>query len=178
MNHVYRIVFNRALGLVQVASELAAGRASGGRGAACPRRPPLRTALALALALASGMTCGGALAQVAVDQLPTGHTVIAGATVDQLAEVMQITQTEDRALIQWETFDIGAEALVEFIQGADQIALNRILDANPSQIMGDLTAGGTIFLINPNGIVFGAGSTVSVGSLVASTLAPDDANAF
>ena len=176
MNHVYRIVFNRALGLVQVASELAAGRASGGRGAACPRRPPLRTALALALA--SGMTCGGALAQVAVDQLPTGHTVIAGATVDQLAEVMQITQTEDRALIQWETFDIGAEALVEFIQGADQIALNRILDANPSQIMGDLTAGGTIFLINPNGIVFGAGSTVSVGSLVASTLAPNDANAF
>src|SRR5690606_39406360 len=115
MNHVYRIVFNRALGLVQVASELAAGRAGGGRVAARPHRLPLRSALALALA--SGMTCGGALAQVAVDQLPTGHNVIAGATVDQLAEVMEITQTEDRALIRWDTFDIGAEAMVEFVQG-------------------------------------------------------------
>src|SRR5512138_1275297 len=178
MNHVYRIVFNRALGLVQVASELAAGRAGGGRVAARPHRLPLRSALALALA--SGLTCGGALAQVAVDQLPTGGTVIAGADAPDVSTPgqMTITQTADRALINWASFDIGAEALVQFIQDADQIALNRILGGDPSQIMGDLTAGGTIFLINPNGIVFGAGSEVSVGSLVASTLAPDNADAF
>jgi len=170
MNHVYRIVFNRALGVMQVASELASHR-GGGRGGSPRRRPQLPTLLALALMLAAG----GAGAQVAPSALPTGPNVVEGlGGITSDGTTMTITQDQARALIRWDTFNIGADAAVVFEQTAGQMALNQILDASASQIMGDLTAGGTIFLINPNGIVFGAGARVDVGALVASTLVPDD----
>lgn len=170
MNHVYRIVFNRALGVVQVASELASHRGGGRGGSAC-RRPQLPTLLALALMLAAG----GAGAQVAPGALPTGPSVVAGiGGITSDGTTMTVTQDQARALIRWDTFNIGADAAVVFEQSAGQMALNQILDASASQIMGDLTAGGTIFLINPNGIVFGSGARVDVGALVASTLVPDD----
>src|SRR5262249_39188092 len=53
---------------------------------------------------------------------------------------------------------------------ASSVALNRILDANPTSIFGVLTANGRVYLINGNGIVFGKGAQVNVGSLVASSL--------
>lgn len=134
--------------------------------------PPSLSALALALASA------GAFAQVAPGQLPTGATVVGGATIDVELDVMTVEQLQDRAVIRWDTFNIGRDASVRFVQGAHQIALNQILDINPSQIMGELTAGGTIFLVNPNGVLFGDSAQVRVGSLVASTLAPDHPAGF
>ncbi|MGY1520569.1 two-partner secretion domain-containing protein [Luteimonas sp. A482] len=174
MNHIYRIVFNRALGLVQVASELASGRGAGGA-SRCGSRPGRRSVLAIALVLASG----GALAQVAPGQLPTGWDAVGGiGNITPDDTTLSITQIDDRALIRWDTFDIGTMALVEFEQVAGQVALNQILDVNASQILGNLSADGTIFLINPNGIVFGEDATISVGGLVASTLMPDDPDEF
>ena len=179
MNHVYRIVFNRALGLVQVASELASGRGAGGASTRGPR-PGRRSLLAVALVLASA----GALAQVAPGQLPTGADVVGGISnitqgPDPDNPTLTITQDQARALIRWDSFDIGSDAQVIFEQTANQVALNQIVAAaDPSQILGHLEAGGTIFLINPSGIIFGADATVDVGGLVASTLAPDDAEAF
>src|ERR1019366_2867099 len=41
---------------------------------------------------------------------------------------------------------------------------------NGSQILGHLDANGQVYLINPNGIIFGASAQVNVGGLVASTL--------
>ncbi|MFX6118714.1 filamentous hemagglutinin N-terminal domain-containing protein, partial [Acinetobacter baumannii] len=55
------------------------------------------------------------------------------------------------------------------------IAVNRIQDVNATQFMGQLNANGQVYLINPNGILFGAGAQVNVGSLVASTLDINDA---
>jgi filamentous hemagglutinin family protein len=170
MNHVYRIVFNRALGVMQVASELASHR-GGGRGSSPRRRPQLPTLLALALMLAAG----GAGAQVAPGALPTGPNVVTGiGGITSDGTTMTVTQDQARALIRWDTFNIGADTAVVFEQTAGQMALNQILDTSASQIMGELTAGGTIFLINPYGVVFGAGARVDVGALVASTLVPDD----
>ena len=48
--------------------------------------------------------------------------------------------------------------------------MNRIYDPNGSQILGHLSANGQVYLINPNGVLFGRGATVDVGGLVASTL--------
>src|SRR5690606_30857868 len=53
---------------------------------------------------------------------------------------------------------------------ADAAALNRILDQNPSRIFGALDANGHVYLVNPNGIVFGESARIDVGSLIASSL--------
>jgi filamentous hemagglutinin family protein len=83
-----------------------------------------------------------------------------------------ITQTvNQRDVIRWQEFSIGSRETVRFVQpGADSVILNRVVGGNSSEIFGSLVANGRIFLINPSGIVFGAGSQVNVGSLVASTL--------
>jgi filamentous hemagglutinin family protein len=47
--------------------------------------------------------------------------------------------------------------------------LNRVIGQDPSSLLGRLQSNGRVFLINPNGIVFGTGSRMDVGGLVAST---------
>jgi filamentous hemagglutinin family protein len=87
---------------------------------------------------------------------------------------MTITQTSDRMIADYTSFNILTGESVTFAQHLNtDIALNRINDANPSQILGALTANGRIFLINPNGILFGAGSQINTAGLVASTLNMD-----
>ena len=98
---------------------------------------------------------------------------VQGATVsDPSQNQLTIQQTQQQAIINWASFNIGANASVTFNQqgNADWVALNRIWDANPSQIYGSLTADGRIYLINQNGILFGPGSKVNVNSLTASAL--------
>lgn len=86
---------------------------------------------------------------------------------------MTITQESMRAILNWQSFDIGSQAWVNFnhLQGAAAATLNRIAaGANPTQILGRLTANGQVYLYNQNGIIFGQGAQVNVGALVASTL--------
>ena len=85
---------------------------------------------------------------------------------------MTIYQTQPQAIIDWSSFNIGANASVYFNQQGNTswAALNRIWDNNPSQIYGRLTADGKVYLINQNGILFGPGSQVNVHGLVASSL--------
>src|SRR5438552_7912793 len=105
--------------------------------------------------------------------LPQGGTVAAGsATVSMpTATSMRIDQTTDRLIMDWTRFNIAANESVSFQQpSAASIALNRVLGPEPSAIFGSLSANGQIVLINPSGILFGAGSRVDVGALTASTL--------
>ena len=93
---------------------------------------------------------------------------------------MLIQQSDPRAIYNWASFNIGESSSVTFdmAQGGSS-ALNRIHDANPSQIFGSLRTGkngGEIILYNRNGILFGSGSSVNVGSLIATTLSPRDAD--
>ncbi|RIY38799.1 beta strand repeat-containing protein, partial [Psittacicella gerlachiana] len=68
-------------------------------------------------------------------------------------------------------FNINENEIVKFIQqSSDSAVLNRVLGGSISQILGTLQSNGKVFIVNPAGIVFGANSTVDVGSLVASTL--------
>lgn len=80
-----------------------------------------------------------------------------------------VYQNQQNAIINWQRFNIGSDASVRFYQGtgtpgtntwkpnSSYAALNRIWDLNPSQIYGNLTADGKIFLINQNGILFAPG---------------------
>lgn len=115
---------------------------------------------------------------VTPNALPTGGQVVAGtAQINQTAKQMTITQSSNRLITNWSTFNIGSDALVRFVQpGASSVALNRILDASPTEIFGHLCANGQVFLLNPNGVIFGATAQVNVGGLVASSLSISNAD--
>ena len=103
---------------------------------------------------------------------PEGGQVVGGdATIDQNGRLTQIFQGSDRVAINWDTFNVGLDETVRFIQpSSTSVALNHIFDQNASQIFGAIDANGVIFLINPNGLVFGANAQVNVASLIASSL--------
>jgi len=109
--------------------------------------------------------------------LPAGGVVAAGAAgIANSTSATTITQTSANAVINWQSFGIGAGQTVQFIQpGSSSVALNRVLGSDPSSILGNLTANGKVFLLNPNGILFGSGASVNVGGLVASTMSITDA---
>ena len=80
-------------------------------------------------------------------------------------------RTRQRAIINWQGFDIGSDALVNFAQpNSTSVTLNRVSGPNISRIEGQLTANGQVFLVNPNGVLFGSGARVNASALVASTL--------
>ena len=133
-----------------------------------PMLPRLRTALTTAVLC----TLAG---HVAAN--PTGMQVVAGQ-VSTVASGNQLLITNSPgAILNWQSFSIMPGELTRFIQqSASSTVLNRITGQNPSQILGALQSNGKVFLINPNGIVFGAGSRVDVNGLVASSLDLSDAN--
>lgn len=90
---------------------------------------------------------------------------------------VSIRQTQQTALLSWETYNVGRGTTLRYEQNgggdtAKWIAFNQVNDpgSSPSQILGSIQAPGQIYVINRNGIIFGAGSQVNVGTLVASSL--------
>jgi filamentous hemagglutinin family protein len=128
------------------------------------------------LLLQTTVLCGLMFAPGLALANPQGGVVAGGsATISSSGNTETIHQTSNRAIINWSSFDIGSGETTQFQQpGSGSIALNRISQNNPSQINGTLTANGTIILVNPNGVIFGAGSQVNVGSLVATTADTDN----
>ena len=122
--------------------------------------------LALAVVLAAATRGHGVLAN------PQGGTVAAGDAeiVTTSASRIDINQHSDRAIINWESFDIGAGEHTHFEQpSATAFALNRVAGSNITEIFGALTATGRIAIVNPHGIHFGPTSQVDVAGLVATT---------
>ena len=104
---------------------------------------------------------------------PQGGTVVAGqATITQPTPTSQvINQTTNKAIIDWKSFSIATGEKVRFNQpSTTSVTLNRVTGYDPSYILGEMSSNGKIFLVNPYGVVFGAGARVDVGGLVASTL--------
>ncbi|MCX7099392.1 MAG: filamentous hemagglutinin family protein [Methylococcales bacterium] len=112
--------------------------------------------------------------QAADANLPVPSAVwrtMGSATATVTGNQMDIVQSSDRAILNWQSFNIGKDHGVNFKQpGKNSIALNRIFQNDPSRIMGTLTANGQVYLVNSNGVVFGEKSKVDVRGLVASTL--------
>ncbi len=99
---------------------------------------------------------------------PTGGEVRAGSATIQGNTIHQLT---NKAIIDWQRFNVDANELVKFIQpNQSAVLLNRVVGSDPSRILGRLQANGQLFLVNPNGILFGPNSRVDVGSLMATTL--------
>ncbi|WP_165825242.1 YDG domain-containing protein [Rhodopseudomonas palustris] len=106
-------------------------------------------------------------------QLPSGGSVAAGsATISSPnAATLNVNQSSDRAIINWNSFSVGQGGTVNFLQpGASSATLNRVTGTTPSSIAGSINAPGTVLLVNPNGIAITPTGTVNVGSFAASTL--------
>lgn len=109
--------------------------------------------------------------------LPVAPVVVNGsASFSQSGNTLTVTNTPN-AILNWGSFSIGQNELTRFVQqGSTSAVLNRVTSQNPSQILGQLQSNGRVFLINPNGIVFGQGARIDTAGLVASTLSLSDAD--
>ena len=116
------------------------------------------------IVVAIGFSCKGIAA-------PEGALIVGGAAlVSQSGPETTINQSTDRAIIRWNSFDVGQTEKVRFQQpSSTSITVNRINDTKASRIDGEISANGQIVMLNPNGIVFGATSKVDVASLVATS---------
>jgi filamentous hemagglutinin family protein len=102
---------------------------------------------------------------------PTGAEVVAGQVGLAASGNQLLITNSPGAIINWQSFSILPGELTRFIQqGSSSSVLNRITGQDPSRILGALQSNGKVFLINPNGILFGAGARVDVNGLVASAL--------
>ncbi|MDF3086802.1 two-partner secretion domain-containing protein, partial [Burkholderia sola] len=74
-------------------------------------------------------------------------------------------------------FSVDRGERVAFLQpNSNSVALNRVISNNVSNIDGPIDANGKVFLVNPNGVMFGPGAQINVGGLVASTRNISDAD--
>ena len=138
-----------------------------------------RARLALLLtttALSSPLLIGSAHAQ----NLPTGGSVAAGSVAISQPSTRQLnlTQTGQSAVVNWQSFSIGQGSTVNIQQPNGAAAmLNRVTGSTPSSIAGSLTANGQVYLVNPNGIAITSTGVVNTGGgFVASTLGISDAD--
>ena len=152
MNHTYRLLWNHARNAWIVVGETARSQSKN-----------TSRALVAATAILSALT---------VQAGPSGGQVTAGdGSISQAGAVTTINQQSQNLNLNWQSFNVAAHETVNFVQpSATATAVNRILDTNGSQIMGNINANGQVYLINPNGILFGQNAQVNVGALVASTL--------
>jgi filamentous hemagglutinin family protein len=106
--------------------------------------------------------------------LPTGGVVVGGSVgdVDIIPGVqLDLMDVTNGTIINWQNFDIGASATVNFDQVSSSAAvLNRVnaIDGMATGIFGTLNANGTVFIVNPLGIVFGPSAFIKASQLVAS----------
>lgn len=173
MNRVYRVIWNSVAGCWQVVAETARAKSKSGRQKTDSSSIAGKASLSPALRLAViGLAATGAWAA------PQGGQVTAGsATIQQSGATTTINQSSAKAAINWQSFSVGKSEAVRFNQpNANAVALNRVTGRESSQILGSLTANGKVFILNPNGVLFGNGAQVNVGGLIASTGKMTDAD--
>ncbi len=159
MNHTYRLIWNHAAAAWVAVAEIA--RSGGKRSSGAV----LAAGLVLAPALAWG---GGAL--------PGGGSVVRGqAAISQSGSHMQVQQASKNAVLNWNDFSIGKGASVHFANGSGA-TLNRVTGNLPSSIDGRLSATGSLYLVNRNGVIVGRDGVINAAGFMATTLdVPDDA---
>jgi trimeric autotransporter adhesin len=167
MNRNYRLVFNHSVQAWQAVAEFA--RACGksksesqDKSIVAMLLPKLKK---LAVCIALGQASGIAYA------LPSGADIQFGqATFQTNSNNFTIDQSTRQLIANWQSFGIAANESVQVLQPNQGVALFRVVGPEASQIYGSLSATGSLFLVNPNGVLFGQGAQVDVGSLVATSM--------
>lgn len=165
MNHIYRVIWNTQNACWQAVSELARGTTKSTTRTTASKAG--RTAISL-----SGLFAINILAASVAIAGPSGGVVSAGtATISTAGATTTINQSSAKAAIDWSSFSTSATETVNFVQpDVNAITLNRVTGTSASTLNGKLNANGQVFIINPNGVLFGSTSQVNTGGLIASTL--------
>jgi filamentous hemagglutinin family protein len=166
MNKVFRVIWNASKGVWEAVGEIGSSKRkskSRGLGSISLAAFPAIVGSLLLLSLSPLVLAG---------TLPSGGQVNSGsAEISVSGNKLQVVQSSQKVVIDWQSFSIGQGNEVEFSQpSAQAAALNRVTGSQVSEIRGSLKANGQVFLVNPNGILFSATSEVNVGALVSSTL--------
>ncbi|EHN3208200.1 filamentous hemagglutinin N-terminal domain-containing protein [Salmonella enterica] len=176
MNRIYKLKFDKRRNELVIVSEITAGAGkerSTGHIADLTALSPFRKLLGTLtpVALLTGLIAGLLPAMALAADLPTGGQIVGGqGSISTSGNQMTIHQQTQNMAINWHSFDIGKNNTVQFVQpNSSSVALNRVTGASGSQIMGTLKANGQVFILNPNGVLFGKNARVDVGGLVAST---------
>ncbi|HDC1419316.1 TPA: filamentous hemagglutinin N-terminal domain-containing protein, partial [Salmonella enterica] len=176
MNRIYKLKFDRRRNALVVVSELTTGtgKAESTGHVADLLSSPFRKLLGTLtpLALLTGLLIGVLpMMALANAPLPTGGHVVAGSgSISSSSNQMTVQQNSQNMVASWNTFDIGKNNTVQFVQpGSSAVALNRVTGGRESQILGTLKANGQVMLINPAGVMFGHGAQVNTAGLLAST---------
>lgn len=182
LNHVYRTVWNEALGVMVAVAEIstAGGRRAspGGRVRAHPPALAGLGALSLAIAVGWGGVVPGASAN------PAGAVAIHGqAKLSSQGNTLTVTTQNgpgsNHSAINWQSFSVPAGSSTRFEQpGANSLSINRVVSNTPSSILGNLSSNGRLVLVNQSGIAVGAGAMVDTAGFTASALRMTDADAL
>ena len=193
LNHVYRTVWNQALGAMVAVAENAS---SGGRSVGVSRNaharltiddaaPPLRV-MALSIFVALGAFAAHA------QTLPAGGVAVHGGAAFNLGGTsinssqpnrLTVTTTNgansNHSAINWNSFSIGGGNTTNFVQpNAGSLSINRVVTNTPSQLFGTLSSNGKLVLVNQSGIAVGAGAVVDTAGFTASALGMSQADAM
>lgn len=133
-------------------------------------RPPRVRVLPWLVAAVVASLCATSPATLA-GTLPVNGTFVAGTgSISTSGATLTVNQTSTRGVVDWSHFSIGRGNRVSFDNGSGA-TLNRVTGGDASLILGVLTATGSVYLINPQGIVVGPGGKVTTGGgFYASTL--------
>lgn len=164
MNKFFRVIWNASKGVWQAIGEEGSSKGK------TKSRSVGTTALSIVPAIVGSLLLISPVALASV--LPTGGDVKSGTAGIQVSgNTLNVVQSSQKVIIDWQSFSIGEGSQVVFSQPSSQAAaLNRVTGSQVSDIRGALKANGQVFLINPNGILFNSTAEVNVGALVASTL--------
>lgn len=178
----YKLVFSKRLGMLVPIAEIARTHQKTVTHAVSEQpRQQVQSGISL-WRLSSGglaMLLAGCLSWVAAPvlaqdagTLPTNGNIVAGAgTINVTGNTMDVNTSTNQAIIHWDSFNIGANAGVNFnMPNTAASVLNRVMGDSASLIQGMLNSNGHVYIVNQNGIYFGAGSQINVGSLTATTL--------
>jgi filamentous hemagglutinin family protein len=106
--------------------------------------------------------------------LPTGGIVTAGAARigKPSSAAIQVSQASQRAVINWNSFNVAYGSSVNFVQPNAAAATLNIVTGNSASVLdGRLSANGSVFLVNQNGItITPTGQVDTRTGFIASTL--------
>ena len=185
LNHIYRTVWNEALGaMVAVAENCSSHQGGAGASTAVKIRNavflgslPRWGLVSLAVAL-----CWGVAPQVHAN--PTGGVAVQGqATMATKGNVLTVTTQNapgtNYSAINWQSFSIPLDSTTRIDQpNASSLSINRVVTNTPSVLFGSLSSNGKVVLVNQSGIAVGAGAQVDTAGFTASVLGMSDQDAM